>query len=321
MIVSGAEQDHCFDVFGTRARVLVSPGRSPAARLDLLRVQALLQRMHRTLTRFDNASELSRLNLHAGDELRVSPTLLLAVGAALSAAELSDGLVDPTVLDDLERVGYARSLVGVAPAPLADAIAAAPLRRAVAPRRNPRWASIQVDAERSKVRLPRGVRIDLGGSAKGLAVDLAAELLAGHAAYAVDAGGDIRIGGTQAIERPLRIWHPLRDEIAHSFILTAGSVATSGLHTRVWRNEDGYAHHLIDPATGTPAWTGVIQATALGPTALEAEALAKTALLRGPRDGHTALARHGGALILDDGRLVLAGHLDVTGSGHQTLAA
>jgi FAD:protein FMN transferase len=64
---------------------------------------------------------------------------------------------------------------------------------------------------------------------------------------------------------------------------------------------------LIDPARGTPAWTGVIQATALAPTALEAETLAKTALLRGTHAGREVLEPYGGALVLDDGQLVLAG--------------
>ena len=94
--------------------------------------------------------------------------------------------------------------------------------------------------------------------------------------------------------------------------MTTGAVATSGLQTRLWRTEDGFAHHVIDPGRGTPAWTGVIQASAVASTALEAETLAKTALLRGPDAGATVLARHGGALILDDGSLVLAGRLATT---------
>ena len=101
----------------------------------------------------------------------------------------------------------------------------------------------------------------------------------------------------------------IRPEIAHRFTITTGAVATSGLRTRVWPSRDGFAHHLIDPARGAPAWTGVIQASALAPTALEAETLAKTALLRGPHVGLETLARHGGALILDDGQLLLAGGL------------
>ena len=67
--------------------------------------------------------------------------------------------------------------------------------------------------------------------------------------------------------RDVNIRHPLNDEIAHRFTVTTGAVATSGLQTRVWHSEHGFAHHLIDPARGAPAWTGVIQATALAPTA------------------------------------------------------
>jgi thiamine biosynthesis lipoprotein len=299
------EHDHGFRAFATDVRVLVSA----AAPLDALRVHALFQRLHRTLTRFDPSSELSRLNERAGAEVAASPVLLRAVGASLWAARASAGLVEPTVLDALERAGYARSRDGQPPAALADALAAAPGRRPAAPCPTSSWRDIAVDPARRTIRLPAGVRLDLGGSTKGLAVDLAADLLAGHPRYAVDAGGDIRIGGTQHAPRTVHVRHPLRDGIAHSFTLTSGAVATSGLQTRVWRTEDGVAHHLIDPARGVSAWTGVIQASALAPTALEAEMLAKVALLRGPRAGRDILARHGGALILDDGRLLLVGEL------------
>ena len=86
--------------------------------------------------------------------------------------------------------------------------------------------------------------------------------------------------------------------------VTDGAVATSGLDRRVWRRPDGaYAHHLLDPATGEPAWTGLISATALAPTALEAEALAKAALLSGPERARRVLAAGGGVLVHDDGRV------------------
>jgi FAD:protein FMN transferase len=311
MTMASAEHEHSFELFGTHVRVLVGSrsASAAAAQLAVLRVQTRLQIMHRTLTRFDTDSELSRLNARAGDWVPVSATLLRAVRAALWAARLSGGLVDPTVLGDLERCGYASSRAGIAPAPLAAALAAAPPRRPAAPRRPADWPRIHVDARESTIRLPRGVGIDLGGSAKGLAVDLAAELLADNPSFAIDAGGDIRIGGSDATPRVVQISHSLDDETAHSFTVTPGAVATSGLRTRVWRSGARFAHHLIDPARGTPAWTGVIQATALAPTALEAETLAKTALLRGPRAGRAVLARHGGALILDDGQLLLAGPL------------
>ena len=304
--MSATEHDHGFRAFGTDVRVLVNA----ATPLDALRVHALFQRLHRALTRFDRGSELSALNARAGEEVAASPILLRAVEAALWAAQASDGLVDPTILDALERAGYTGSRDGQSPVPLADALAAAPDRRPAAPHPSSRWRDIAVDRSRRTIRLPTGVRLDLGGSAKGLAVDLAARLLAGHRGYAVDAGGDIRIGGIHPTPRTVHIRHPLRDQIAHSFTVTTRAVATSGLQSRVWQTDGGFAHHLVDPARGTPAWTGVIQATALAPTALEAETLAKTALLRGPDAGSEVLAHHGGVLVLDDGRLLRAGGLD-----------
>ncbi len=79
---------------------------------------------------------------------------------------------------------------------------------------------------------------------------------------------------------------------------------------RIWRDADGrYAHHLLDPATGEPAWTGLIGATALGDTAVEAETLAKAALLSGPEGGREVLAERGGLLVHDSGRVETVGPL------------
>jgi thiamine biosynthesis lipoprotein len=232
-----------------------------------------------------------------------------AIGAALYAAQISDGLVDPTLLSQLEQAGYTHSRVGRVPAVLATAIAAAPKRRSAGAHPAGAWRSIELDADAGTLRVPAGVRLDLGGSAKGMAVDIAARLLARLPAFAVDAGGDIRLGGTDPAPRVVRIEHPLTGETAYELVRTSAAIATSGLRTRVWRIAEGHAHHLIDPARGTPAWTGVIQATALAPTTLEAETFAKAALLLGPDQGRALLARHGGALVLDDGEVLLAGDL------------
>jgi len=305
--MTAPEHDHRFDCFGTRVRVLVTAASPLEAQVAAARVQLRLQALHRTLTRFDPASELSRLNAAAGDDIAVSATLLSAVQDALAAARRTDGLVDPTVIDLLERGGYANSRAGVAPAPLAQALAAAPPRRIARARPGAAWRRVQVDSAARRVRRPAGVRLDLGGTAKGGAVDVAAAMLATLPGFAVDAGGDVRLGGRDAVPRRVEIAHPLHGGVAHRFELATGAVATSGLRTRVWRTPDGFAHHLMDPGRGGPAWTGVIQATALAPTALEAETLAKTALLRGPIAGRALLAPRGGALILDDGTVVLAG--------------
>jgi FAD:protein FMN transferase len=117
------------------------------------------------------------------------------------------------------------------------------------------------------------------------------------------------LGGTDRTPRLVSVAHPLESTSAFDFQLSAGAVATSGLRTRVWRTESGFAHHLIDPATGQPAWTGVIQATAIAPTGLEAETLAKVALLSGPEAGLAVLAPGGGVLVLDSGEVMVAGLL------------
>jgi thiamine biosynthesis lipoprotein len=119
----------------------------------------------------------------------------------------------------------------------------------------------------------------------------------------VDCGGDVRVVAGPGGPWEVRVRHPLTGEIAHTLRVRAGGVATSGIDTRLWRDAAGhFAHHLIDPATGMPAWTGLVAATALAATAQEAEALAKAALLSGPVAGRRLLrANHGGVLVHDDG--------------------
>jgi thiamine biosynthesis lipoprotein len=312
------EHEHHFDVFGTQVRLLVgAPAGEPlTARLAALRVQRTMHDLHAKLTRFEPGSELSRLNARSGQPIAVSSTLLDAVQAAIFAAEVSEGLVDPTITPHLERAGYARSRAGEPPADLRAALETAPRRRPAARAPRSGWERLDVDPEDGTVQLPSGTRLDLGGSAKGLAVDIAARMLADRPTFAIDAGGDIRLGGTARVPRTVNIAHPLTGTDAHRCTLHDGAVATSGLRTRIWKTAAGHAHHLIDPSTGEPAWTGVIQATALARTAVEAETLAKVALLRGPHAGRRVLERHGGgALILDDGELLLVGALATTPHG------
>jgi thiamine biosynthesis lipoprotein len=157
---------------------------------------------------------------------------------------------------------------------------------------------------------PPGIRLDLGGIGKGLAADLCAGRLEFYDSFVVDAGGDVQIGGQRPRERVVEIGSPFTTAPVFSFSLRRGAVATSGISTRIWRRGNSYAHHLLDPSTGQPAWTGVVQATALADTALEAEVLAKTALLAGPEQGSRVIEDGGGVLVLDSGELVIAGPLE-----------
>ena len=306
------EHERRFDLFGSEVRLLVGPPARPAVappELAAVQVEAFMRVFHRTLTRFEADSELSRLNADPRDTVPVSSLVAVAVRAARFAAELTAGLVDPTLVTEIEQAGYATSRAGVPPARLDEALAEAPPSRPAASRREERWREIHVDLGASTVTRPPGLRIEVGGSGKGLAADLASSRLDGYEIHVVDAGGDLRIGGATPRQRLVEVEHPLWDERAFGFELAEGAVATSGLKTRVWPRGDGYAHHLLDPSTGTPAWTGVIQATAVAETALRAEALAKAALLSGPEKGREVLARLGGVLILDDGTIDVVGRI------------
>jgi thiamine biosynthesis lipoprotein len=291
--------DLTFPSMGSHARLIVEGADAAPAR-------AFLAAFEQRLTRFDPASELCGLNASAVDVVPASPLLRRFVVAAVWAAERSGGLVDPTLLAPIRAAGYDRDR-RVAELPLAEALHAAPPRAPAAPHPEARWRAISVGA--ATIARPPGVELDSGGTGKGLAADLAARLLEGADRFAVDCGGDLRVGGPGAVAEPfeVQVRHPLTGEVAHVLWLSGGAVATSGLDVRLWRGGDGRpAHHLLDPSTGRPAWTGLVGATALAPTALEAETLAKTALLSGsPR----VLARHGGLVVRDDGEVVLAGGL------------
>lgn len=302
-----SEHDVSFEAMGSRVRLLIGepgPGLAPAAEAAE-RARRFVAEFDAALSRFRPESELCALNSDPRPRVPASPLLRQAVGAALGAACQSGGLVDPTLVDEIESAGYLSSRAGLPGAPLEQALAAAPPRRPASPRPAARWREIEVDDEAGTIARPPGLRLDSGGCGKGLAADLVAGMLDGYSRFLVDCGGDIRIGGAAALERPygVQVGHPLGG--GHFFFLRLGrgGVATSGLDVRIWRDPAGrHRHHLLDPATGEPAWTGLIGATALGRSALEAETLAKAALLSGPRGAAAVLAGRGGLIVHDSGR-------------------
>jgi thiamine biosynthesis lipoprotein len=253
------------------------------------------------LTRFDPRSDLCRLNADPRPVVPASAALRAAVLTALRGAELTGGLADPTLLAPLERAGYRRTLTGVPRTPVLEALLAAPPRRPARPDPAAAWRAVRVDDAAGTITRPPGTRLDLGGSAKGFIADRAAALLAPFGPCAADCGGDMRVHGGHEVH----VAHPFGGEPVAGLRLRDGAVATSGIDARLWGTA---AHHLLDPSTGGPAWTGVVSASALAPTAAEAEALAKAALLAGPLAGRALLARGGGGmLVLDDGTAVLVG--------------
>jgi thiamine biosynthesis lipoprotein len=262
------------------------------------------------LSRFRPDSDLSALNRHPAAIMAAPPLLRAAVSAGRWAAERSSGLVDPTLVRALERSGYAHSLDGVEPASLGDALAHAPARRAGRPDPSAHWRRLVLDDRAGTIARPPGVMIDTGGTGKGLCADAVAIRLAKYTRFVVDCGGDIAVGGVGAQLHPyaIAIEHPLTGESLGSIEVARGGIATSGLNVRIWRRADGsFAHHLLDPSTGSPVWSGLIGATALGDSALEAETLSKMALLLGPAGARRVLAESGGLIVHDSGEVEAIG--------------
>jgi thiamine biosynthesis lipoprotein len=280
-----------FPCFGGRVTVLASNG----APVEKVRVR--LEQWHRALTRFDPTSELCLLNAHPTETVRVSAVMACFVAAAIDAAVRTDGLVDPTLLPEIEAAGYSAHFDGepivLEPTPEPRPARPSPARR---------WLDIGFDPLTRTVTRPPGLMLDSGGVAKGLFADLAAGRLADAGSYAVDCCGDMRIGGRDGLARPVLVDDPFgRGAPLHEFAVAKGGVATSGIGRRSWLDGQGrVAHHLLDPSTGRPAFTGIVQATALAPTAIDAERLAKAALLSGP-EGAPGWLQRGGVLVFDDG--------------------
>jgi FAD:protein FMN transferase len=303
-LAPATEQRETFACFGSQCTVIVADVLAHEAAAAVIVARRRLLQWHHQFSRFESDSELARLNADPAETVRVSPIMRRVVEAAIRAAAATGGLVDPTLLDQIERAGYDAHFdqPGL---PLLDALAQAPARRPGRPSPSDSWRRVRTDRRRSSVTRPPGVRIDPGGIAKGVFADELAATLAHHEAFVVECAGDLRLGGTVAPAREVHVASPFDDGILHTFRLRRGGVATSGIGKRSWIGPDGtVAHHLLDPGTGKPAFTGIVQVTALAPTAIEAETLSKAALLAGPAEAGRLLAR-GGLIVLDDGNYVV----------------
>lgn len=292
-----------FPCFGGTATVIVS-GAGPAGDASTAAIAAKrrLLEWHHQFSRFEPDSEISALNRDERETVPVSQVMARLVAAIVEAAHSSGGLVDGTLVGEIERAGYAEHFERDSVA-LAQALAHAPARTPAGPGPGGTWNSVSIDQFARTVTRPRGLRFDAGGIAKGLFGDILAGVLGLHPSFAVDCGGDVRVGGSAALARSVLVASPFDGSTLHAFELVAGAAATSGIGKRSWFDAAGRpAHHLLDPASGRPAFTGIVQATAVAPSAVEAEVLAKTTLLRGPGLSAETL-RHGGVVVLDDGRV------------------
>jgi FAD:protein FMN transferase len=262
-------------------------------------IEELFADVETALTPFRDDSELTALNRDGRPRVPASPVLADLVRAARRAAAQTRGLVDATVP------------VSTRPRPavrpdLAAVLAAAPPRRAARPRDGWRARQPSVDRDGCVCR-PPGVALDPGGLAKGMAADRAAALMPAGVAYAIGCGGDLAVGGRRW---EIGVGGAHGEGHVHRLQVDGGGVATSGIHARAWREVDGtFSHHILDPATGRPVWSGLVAVTAVAACALDAEILAKGALLSGPQGARRLLQVRGGVLQHDDGTTEVLGGL------------
>ncbi len=172
------------------------------------------------------------------------------------------------------------------------------------------WRRIALDAAHRRITAPPGVGLDLGGIAKGLAVDAALARLAalGVANALINAGGDLAVRGLPPYREAWPIAVPGRRQ-CWTIPLHHGAIATSGIARRRWQQGSTPRHHLLDPRTGQPSVSGLWSVTVAGGTCGQAEVAAKIAFLRGLADGADLLTTHGlaGVLVSADGMWRTAG--------------
>jgi thiamine biosynthesis lipoprotein len=271
-----------------------------------------VERVEAACSRFSPASDLSRANDAAGRPVRVSIELLSAFQAAASMADVTEGLYDPAVGIAVIEAGYDRTFEAVA--------AEGPGPRGPG-QLGGGWRRVEVDEEASTIMVPEGYRLDLGGSAKGWAVDVALEglrssLLADYpdAGVCISAGGDIAVAGVSpAGGWPVIVSERLDRSIASSegyIKLARGAIATSGATARSWSDGRVPGHHIIDPRTGVPGTSRWALVSIFADSCLVADTIA-TAVWLLDGDAPERLESWGlGARLVDrDGRETLVGDL------------
>jgi thiamine biosynthesis lipoprotein len=236
-------------------------------------------------TRFSSNSELMQLTSQVGVPVPASAVVFEAVRFALVLAEETGGAFDPTVGHRMERLGFDQ-----------EHRTGARISTAIQAGDDVSYKDVLLDSDRRTITLLRPLTLDLGAVAKGLAVDMAARELEAFRDFAIDAGGDLYLGGSNPQGDPwsVGIRHPRRDhELIDSLRVSNQAVCTSGDYER--------PAHILDPRAGTPA-RSVASATVVAAGAMLADGLATAAFVMGPEDGIRLLNRHGvdGLIVTSD---------------------
>jgi len=288
-------------VMGTIGRVTIDGGADDAA---FEAVFAAFEHVDATMSLYRPASDLVRVNVHADEHAEpVDPELFACLAAARALSDLTDGAFDPTVLPLLRAWGAYPEL-GYLPRGRIDAVG---------------WGGLLLDPEAHSVGFRRpGMGVDLGGVAKGFALDRARDALvaAGARDAILDLGGNLAlVGAGPPTGWRIGIRDPRDQEATLATLVLDGPVAvsTSGNYARDFATEGWRTpSHVYDPRTGRPV-AGDLAVTVFAPDATTADALSTALLVLGVDGGVPVLARmpEVGALFVDDSggrrRLTLAG--------------
>lgn len=288
-------------VFGTGARLVVPAGDDIDAARSV--IDADLAAVDLAASRFRDDSEISRLNAAGGATTPVSPLFAELIGVALDAARDTAGAVDPTLGAALRQLGYDRTFRQVAPTGPA---LPAPVTFTV--RRQAGWQQVELDRAALTVRLPAGVQLDLGATAKAHAADRAAALAAAVTGGPVllSLGGDIAVAGPAPADGwPVVIADDSNaptDSPGPVVVITTGGLATSSTTVRRWERGGEVVHHLLDPASCLPT-RGPWRTVSVAATSCLAANVAATAAVV---MGHRAIAWLSGQglparLVTEDG--------------------
>jgi FAD:protein FMN transferase len=255
-------------------------------------------------SRFRDDSELAGVEAAAGRWTPISPLLAELLTAALRAARLTDGDVDPTVGTALAGLGYDRDLAWVGEGDLVVAPA-------------PGWGAIELDRDAGRARVAPGVRVDLGATAKAWTADTAAADIARRtgAGALVSLGGDVAVAGPP----PAGGWRVRVEDVtgdpaaaptgACAVVTVAdGGLATSSTRARRWRRGGVWLHHLLDPRTGLPAAPAWRTVSAAAGSCVDANTVTTAAIVRG--DAVWPWLRAVGVpvrLVTGDGRVLTVG--------------
>jgi thiamine biosynthesis lipoprotein len=262
--------------------LLAAEGQAEQLAAGFEQARQYIQESEKRFTRFSEESELSKLNRSAGERFWASPDLFAVVALARRFFHLTRGLFDPSILPDLKRAGYDRSM------DLLRTQGPAPLLESLLDSERASFSEVDLDEADHTILLPLGMEIDLGGIAKGWIAEQAVNLLSRcSTACVVDAGGDMfMLGLLDGLDQwPVELEDPLQPERSLTTLKVGpGAVATSTVTKRNWKQDGRERHHIIDPRTGEPAVSEWISVTVVAPHAYEAEVYAKALLIAGPQE-------------------------------------